>query len=119
MAKSARTGKVFIDWSPNADPKTTVSVYSLRAKRETPFVSMPVTWEELEKVRQAKKPDALYFEPAEVLKRLDKLGDLFAPVLKLKQKLPAEVTKKIESPPSRGTAGAESAGVISHEARFF
>ena len=46
---------------------------------------MPLTWEELEKARQAKKPDALYFEPAVVLKRLDKLSDLFAPVLKLKQ----------------------------------
>lgn len=48
MAKELRPGKVFIDWSQNSDFKTTVSVYSLRAKADQPFVSAPVTWEELE-----------------------------------------------------------------------
>ena len=48
MGKHLRADKVFIDWSENADHKTTVGVYSLRAKRQTPFVSMPVTWDELD-----------------------------------------------------------------------
>ena len=48
MAKSERKKKVFIDWSQNAEFKTTVGVYSLRAKRNAPFVSMPVIWDELE-----------------------------------------------------------------------
>jgi bifunctional non-homologous end joining protein LigD len=82
MSKSVRAGKVFIDWSQNADFKTTVSVYSLRATRERPFVSMPVTWDE------AKKPGSLEFDPEAALKRLEKTGDLFAPLLKLKQTLP-------------------------------
>ncbi len=86
MSKSVRHGKVFIDWSQNSDFKTTVCVYSLRAKSDTPFISMPVTWEEL---RRAKKASALYFEVEPALRRLSKAGDLFAPVLKLKQKLPS------------------------------
>ena len=63
MAKNLRHNKVFIDWSQNADHKTTVGVYSLRAKRERPFVSMPVTWEELATARRKKRTDALYFHP--------------------------------------------------------
>ncbi len=86
MAKNLRRGKVFVDWSQNADHKTTVGVYSLRAKNDHPFVSMPVAWAELKKA----KVDALYFEAPAALKRLKKLGDLFAPVLKLKQKLPKQ-----------------------------
>ena len=89
MAKNLRQNKVFIDWSQNADHKTTVGVYSLRAKRERPFVSMPVDWDELRHACRKKNSDALYFSPNEALKRLKKLGDLFAPVLKAKQKLPA------------------------------
>jgi bifunctional non-homologous end joining protein LigD len=82
MSKTLRHKKVFIDWSQNADYKTTVSVYSLRAKGT---VSMPVTWEELERG----KP--LVFTPEEAVARVRKLGDLFAPVLKVKQKLPGQV----------------------------
>ena len=89
MAKSKRAGKVFIDWSQNADHKTTVGVYSLRAKRDRPFVSMPVGWEELERALKKKNVKALEFEAGAALKRVEKLGDLFAPVLKTKQKLPA------------------------------
>lgn len=73
MAKSLRAGKVFIDWSQNADYKTTVAVYSLRAKSERPYVSMPVAWEELVRPRRR----ALYFEPEEALARLAKVGDLW------------------------------------------
>jgi bifunctional non-homologous end joining protein LigD len=84
MQKSLRTGKVLVDWSQNDDHKTTVSVYSLRAK-ERPTVSAPVSWEEVE---EAKKPQQLTFEAHQVLERAEKHGDLFAPVLTLKQKLP-------------------------------
>ena len=90
MAKAARTRKVFIDWSQNSDFKTTAGVYSLRAKRETPFVSMPVTWEELERARKERDSKSLDWQPEAALERLEKIGDLFAPVLKLKQRLPAE-----------------------------
>jgi len=87
MRKDLRKGKVFLDWSQNDDHKTTVCVYSLRA-RPRPTISTPVTWDEVEKA--VKKGDAspLVFEAADVLKRVDKHGDLFEPVLKVKQKLP-------------------------------
>lgn len=88
MSKLQRRGRVMIDWSQNSRSKTTVAVYSLRGKREEPFVSMPVTWEELKKAHRAKKASALFFSPAAAIKRLRKTGDLFAPVLKLKQRLP-------------------------------
>lgn len=87
MKKDLRKGKVLIDWSQNDDHKTTVCVYSLRA-RERPTVSTPVTWQELHKVRQSGDPDQLVFDSDAVLRRVQKLGDLFAPVLTLKQKLP-------------------------------
>lgn len=88
MKKSLRTGKVLIDWSQNDDGKTTVCVYSLRAKEE-PTVSTPVTWEEIEKALKRRQSRLLTFQTKDTLKRVDKLGDLFAPVLTLKQKLPA------------------------------
>jgi len=87
MQKSLRSGKVLVDWSQNDDHKTTVNVYSLRAK-EPPSVSTPITWEELQKAVRGKKANALQFSPDEVLKRVQSKGDLFAPVLSLKQKLP-------------------------------
>jgi bifunctional non-homologous end joining protein LigD len=87
MQKSLRAGKVFIDWSQNDSHKTTVSVYSLRAS-STPSVSTPVTWAEVKTALKGKDAAALKFSPAAVLKRVARSGDLFAPVLKLKQKLP-------------------------------
>jgi bifunctional non-homologous end joining protein LigD len=85
MQKSLRPGKVLVDWSQNDEHKTTVSVYSLRAK-EQPTASTPVTWEEVEECAKTKKP--LDFHCHETLARVDKMGDLFAPVQTLKQKLP-------------------------------
>jgi bifunctional non-homologous end joining protein LigD len=85
MQKALRNGKVFIDWSQNDDHKTTVCVYSLRAK-DQPTVSTPVTWEEIEMMRKKKK--MLVFTSDDVLQRVEKLGDLFGPVLTLRQKLP-------------------------------
>ena len=88
MQKSLRQGKVLVDWSQNDDHKTTVCVYSLRAK-EHPTVSTPVTWMEVETALKKRDAQRLVFEVHEVLHRVEKKGDLFAPVLKLKQKLPA------------------------------
>jgi bifunctional non-homologous end joining protein LigD len=87
MKKELRHGKVFVDWSQNDDHKTTVCVYSLRA-REAPTASTPVTWDEVE-AHAAGRLKTLAFEAETVLERIDKDGDLFAPLLKLKQKLPA------------------------------
>ena len=87
MKKSERTGKVFIDWSQNDRHKTTVGVYSLRA-RERPTVSTPLRWEEVERVAGGSDPRELVFESDDVLERAGELGDLFATVLDLKQRLP-------------------------------
>jgi bifunctional non-homologous end joining protein LigD len=88
MAKVDRRGKVFVDWSQNHQKKTTIAVYSLRA-RDRPTASIPLHWREVE--RAAKRGDAenLRFEIPDAVKRIEKEGDLFEPVLKLKQKLPA------------------------------
>ncbi len=91
MSKKLRPGKIFIDWSQNSDFKTTVGVYSLRAKRERPFVSLPITWGELDEIVRTNDPDHLCLEPEAAIKRLEKVGDLFAPVLRLKQKLPGTI----------------------------
>jgi bifunctional non-homologous end joining protein LigD len=88
MKKVERKGKVFVDWSQNHRRKTTVAVYSLRA-RERPTVSTPVTWDEVERAVERDDADSLVFEAADVLKRIDEHGDLFASVLTLKQELPA------------------------------
>jgi bifunctional non-homologous end joining protein LigD len=96
MAKELRAGKVFIDWSQNADYKTTVSVYSLRA--QTLHVSMPITWEEVAKVRP------VLFEPEAALRRLARKGDLFAPVLKKRQVLP-NVGPALSRPSNALTSG--------------
>lgn len=86
MPKNLRAGKVLVDWSQNDAKKTTINVYSLRA-RERPTVSTPVTWAEVEGAGKRRRP--LVFDAAQALVRVEKLGDLFAPVLTLKQKLPA------------------------------
>ncbi len=82
--KELRKNKVLIDWSQNDEHKTTVSVYSLRA-RESPTVSTPLSWDEVE----AGDPDALVFEAEDVLARVEEHGDLFAPVAELEQRLPS------------------------------
>jgi bifunctional non-homologous end joining protein LigD len=87
MKKALRVGKILVDWSQNDDHKTTICVYSLRAK-ERPTVSTPVTWEEVENCLARKDPNLLVFDSAQVLDRVKQYGDLFEPVLKIKQKLP-------------------------------
>jgi bifunctional non-homologous end joining protein LigD len=81
MDKRLRTGKVFVDWSQNYRHKTTVAPYSLRAAAE-PSVSAPVTWEEIENGAD------LRFGPDDVRERVEQHGDLLAPILELRQKLP-------------------------------
>jgi bifunctional non-homologous end joining protein LigD len=87
MNKQRRINKVLVDWSQNDQHKTTVAVYSLRA-REHPTVSTPVTWEEVEQTLKKRDASLLVFEAPQVLERVEKKGDLFAPVLTLKQTLP-------------------------------
>jgi bifunctional non-homologous end joining protein LigD len=85
MAKAVRPGKVFVDWSQNARHKTTIAPYSLRARPE-PTVSTPVTWAEVEQA--AAGAIELRFTAAEVLARVEEIGDAFEPVLTLVQSLP-------------------------------
>jgi bifunctional non-homologous end joining protein LigD len=87
MRRELREGRVLVDWSQNDDMKTTISVYSLRA-RARPTVSTPVTWEEVEATAEGGDPSTLVFEAADVLDRLDRHGDLFEPVLKRRSSLP-------------------------------
>jgi bifunctional non-homologous end joining protein LigD len=91
MSKSLRKGKVFVDWSQNDEHKTTVCVYSLRAKDE-PTASTPVTWNEVENCLKKKNSGLLTFRCEQTLDRVEKLGDLFEPVETLKQKLPNKQT---------------------------
>jgi bifunctional non-homologous end joining protein LigD len=96
MPKRLRTKKVFIDWSQNAEYKTTVTVYSLRAKTHRPYVSLPVTWDEVSEALRVKDPDGLFFTPDEAIERVKQRGDLFKPLLTQKQKLPTELRRYFE-----------------------
>ena len=87
MSKAVRKGKVFVDWSQNDEHKTTICVYSLRA-REEPTVSTPVMWDEVATCLKKKKANLLKFRSDQALARVGKLRDLFESVEKLKQKLP-------------------------------
>lgn len=90
MKRVLRQGKVFIDWSQNDPHKTTVSVYSLRARAE-PTVSTPVTWAEVQKCARSGDPQLLVFDAAAALRRVKRRGDLFAPMLALRQRLPRKI----------------------------
>jgi len=80
MRKDLRVGKVLIDWSQNSSSKTTVAAYSLRARPE-PTVSTPVSWPEVDKCAKSGNPETLRFEAKDVLKRVQKYGDLMAPLV--------------------------------------
>ena len=113
MKKELRKGKVLVDWSQNDEHKTTIAVYSLRA-REHPTVSTPVKWEEVEHMLKKKDSSLLVFEADQVLKRVEKMGDLFEPVLTLKQTLPkltADVGAGAPSPALRASP-ARAAGAV-------
>jgi bifunctional non-homologous end joining protein LigD len=87
MKKVEREGKVFVDWSQNHRSKTTIAVYSLRA-RERPTASTPLAWDEVEAAANSGDGSSLVFEADAVLERIERHGDLFAPVLELEQELP-------------------------------
>jgi bifunctional non-homologous end joining protein LigD len=87
MKKTLRKGKVLVDWSQNDEHKTTVNVYSLRA-RDRPTVSTPLLWEEVESVLERRDPEQLAFTSDAVLARVAERGDLFRPVIELEQELP-------------------------------
>jgi bifunctional non-homologous end joining protein LigD len=104
MKKVLRTGKVFVDWSQNDDYKTTVCVYSLRAK-DHPTVSTPVTWDEVQQCLKKGDPKVLVFTSDQTLERVGKHGDLFADVLTMKQKLPTlEALQQFEGAESSNEA---------------
>jgi bifunctional non-homologous end joining protein LigD len=107
MKKALRANKVFVDWSQNDDHKTTICVYSLRAK-ERPTVSTPVTWNEVETCLKKGDPELLVFTSDQVLQRVEKMGDLFEPVLKLKQKLPA--IEALQELAGEANMGADNTG---------
>jgi bifunctional non-homologous end joining protein LigD len=87
VKREVRDGRVLIDWSQNAPMRTTVNVYSLRA-RERPTVSTPVSWRQVERTAREGDPEALVFDWRAVLERIERHGDLFQPVLKRRQSLP-------------------------------
>src|SRR3954452_12050151 len=87
QTKEIRGGKVLVDWSQNDEHKTTVNVYSVRAK-DRPTVSTPVTWDEVEDCLDQEDAGVLAFDTEQVLARVDELGDLFGPVLAIRQELP-------------------------------
>jgi bifunctional non-homologous end joining protein LigD len=87
MSRSLRPGKVLIDWSQNDPHKTTVCVYSLRA-RERPTISTPLTWEEVQRGSRSRREPQLSAEPPALLERVERHGDLFAALLGLPQALP-------------------------------
>jgi bifunctional non-homologous end joining protein LigD len=93
MPKRLRTKKVFIDWSQNAEYKTTVSVYSLRGKTHRPYVSLPVTWEEISGALKGNDAEALFFTPEEAIERIEVAGDLFKPILTKVQKFSGELRR--------------------------
>jgi bifunctional non-homologous end joining protein LigD len=101
MAKTLRRGKVLIDWSQNSDFKTTVCVYAMRAKHDAPFISLPVTWDEVARAVKRGDEKSLFFSPSAAIKRVKRLGDLFAPALKLRQKLPKSFTRALAGGPPR------------------
>ena len=111
MPKTKRRGKVFVDWSQNAEYKSTVAVYSLRAKANRPFVAMAVSWNDLSEAIKKGDTAQLFIEPDLALRRLKKTGDLFAPALKLKQTLPEPflelMSKELEAHHQRSSKALE------------
>jgi bifunctional non-homologous end joining protein LigD len=76
MNRDLRAGKVFVDWSQNDRHKTTVTAYSLRA-RPRPTVSTPLAWDEVTEALDAGEAAALDFDAADVLERVERVGDLY------------------------------------------
>jgi len=84
MDRRLRKGKIFIDWSQNDPGKTTVAPYSMRACGG-PAVSTPLAWEEVE---NCEDPADLVFFSDQALERVQRHGDLMAPLLEEGPPLP-------------------------------
>jgi bifunctional non-homologous end joining protein LigD len=119
MSKAKRKGKVLVDWSQNSEHKSTVAVYSLRAKAERPYVAMAVSWDELTKALKSENRAGLFFEPDAALKRLKKTGDLFAASLKLKQTLPQPFLALMSSKTAKNISHRVNALEIYRQKRDF
>src|SRR6516162_1493154 len=94
MKKNLREGKVLIDWSQNDPGKTTVNVYSLRA-RARPFAAVPLLWDEVSRYVRKGDSECFFLEAEEVLARVKEEGDLFANLLQQKQKLPSDFAEQL------------------------
>jgi len=79
MKRSARAGKVYVDWLQNDPTRQTVAPYSLRGV-PAPAVATPVRWDEVEAAARDERPELLRFSPTDVLARIEREGDLFAPL---------------------------------------
>jgi bifunctional non-homologous end joining protein LigD len=77
--RELRTGRVLVDWLQNDATRSTVVAYSLRATAH-PTVSAPLLWDEVEAALRARRPELLVFSPADVLRRVERDGDPFAPL---------------------------------------
>ena len=102
MSKALRKGKVFVDWSQNDEHKTTICVYSLRA-REEPTVSTPVTWSEVENCLKKKKAELLRFRSDQTLARVEKDGRPVRASGETETKAAKEMGRLTESVPKRST----------------
>lgn len=116
MSKALRRKKVMIDWSQNSQSKTTVCVYAMRGKHDEPFISMPLTWTELQKAQKASDRDALFFTPDEALRRVKKQGDIFAPVLTTRQQLP-DAFRQLKSHRGRGETAAAGSTAAAEDSK--
>lgn len=114
MAKKLRVGKVFIDWSQNSESKTTVCVYSLRAKADGPFVSLPLAWDEVELGLSRQDRKRFFARPDEAIRQLERTGDLFEPVLRLKQELPPDFEAVMAADPPVERKGRAARGILAN-----
>src|SRR2546427_11892319 len=87
MKKSLRVGKVLVDWSQNDEHKTTIAVYSLRARARHTFATRE-KGEKGERALKKKYHSRGVFDHKHALDRAENIGYVLAPPLKLKQKLP-------------------------------
>lgn len=127
MTRSARAGKIFLDWSQNNGSKTTIAPYSLRG-RDEPTVAAPRTWDELD------DPDLRHLRFDEMLERARDLGDLLAPLAprrtaplapylakrsadRTPEPMPAAVSVGASGVPRTGSAGKPRFVIQEHHAR--
>jgi bifunctional non-homologous end joining protein LigD len=92
-SKALRGKRVLIDWAQNSQLKSNVAVYSVRASGERPYVSVPLTWNEVLESMGTDDLEPLRFTPDLAIARIGKRGDLFEQVLTLRQELPENLLR--------------------------